>query len=210
MKFSPSSWFFFLMVALIHFAGIAFAISTSTETPQKTIIEPSIQGVLIAPEKQEVQPVEKPKLKPPPKLKPKKTNQKPLPKAPRSERAVKAEPEPIPEPQPESEPQVEESEPAPVIPPSSEAHELQNPAPAYPQLSKKLKEEGIVTLKVLVKANGSVADVEILKSSGYKRLDDAAKKAFKRWHFSPATQAGVAIDYWYEINFDFSLKKTRR
>lgn len=207
MKFSLSSWSIFLIVAIIHLSGIMFVVNASTQSPQEVIVEPIIQAVLVAPQKQEIQPTPEP---PKPKPKPKKIQQKPkpVPKAPPSERAIKAEPEPLPEPEPVESP-TQEPEPAPVIPPSSDAHELTNPAPAYPHLSKKLKEEGIVTLRILVKADGQVAEVEILKSSGYKRLDDAAKKAFKRWQFSPATQAGVAIDYWYEIDFDFSFKKKR-
>lgn len=200
---SKASWSFLFLITLFHVGGIALVVS-ATESTEPEVVVPTIQGVLITPEKKEVIPVPPE----PPKPKPKKIKQKhkPVPKAPPSERAIKAEPEPVPEPEPQPEP-MEEPEPAPVIPPSTDAYELKNPAPAYPQLSKKLKEEGTVTLKILVKADGKVAKVEIIKSSGFRRLDNAAISAFKRWHFSPATQGGIAIDYSYEIDFEFGLKK---
>jgi periplasmic protein TonB len=207
MKAKFSSWHWLLVVALIHFAAIAYAVKTPVT--QKIIVEPSIQGVLISTPKPEVLPPKPEKPKPKRhKHKPKHHKHKPHPKAPPSERAVKA-PEPVPAETPKEVVKEEpvEAEPAPIIPPSAEAKELRNPAPPYPRMSRKLKEEGTVTLKVLVKADGRVDQVEIVNSSGYKRLDDAAKKAFKRWKFSPATQAGVAIDYWYEFDFEFSLRK---
>lgn len=207
MKVKFSSWHWLLVVTLIHLAAIAYAVKAPVAT--KTIIEPSIQGVLISLPKPEVLPEPPKPEKPKPKRhKPKHHKHKPHPKALPSERAVKA-PEPVPIDPPKEVVKEEpiEPEPAPIIPPSAEAKELHNPAPPYPKMSRKLKEEGTVTLKVLVKADGRVEQVEVVNSSGYKRLDDAAQTAFKRWRFSPATQAGVAIDYWYEFDFEFSLRK---
>jgi periplasmic protein TonB len=209
MKFKTSPWHWLLVITLIHVAAIAYAVKTPVT--RKIVVEPSIQGVLISIPKPEVLP-QPPK---PEKQKPKRHKHKPKhhkprhhPKAPPSERAVKA-PEPVPVEPPKEIVKEEptEAQPAPVVPPSADAKELRNPAPPYPGMSRKLKEEGTVTLKVLVKADGRVEQIEIAKSSGYKRLDDAAKKAFKRWKFLPATQDGVAIDYWYEFDFEFSLRK---
>lgn len=202
---SKSSWSFLLLITLLHIGGIAFVVS-ATESTEPTIIEPTIQGVLITPEKKEVIPA--PPEPPKPKRKHKhKKKKKHIPKAPPSERAVKEpEPEPVPiEPEPVETPEPE-PQPAPVVPPS-DAQEVNNPAPAYPAISRKLKEEGIVSLRILVKKEGHVEEIEIKKSSGYKRLDDAAARAIKRWKFNPATQAGEPIDYWYEIDFEFSLRK---
>ena len=205
MSSNTSSWYFLLLISLLHFGGIAFMVLASPQS-QPEIIEPTIQGVLVAaPKKEEVIPLPPPPE--PPKEKPKKVEKKPLPKAPPSERAVKApEPEPLP-PVEEVKQEPVEAAPEPIVPPSADAQELNNPAPAYPAISKKLKEEGTVILKILVTKDGRVAEVEIQTSSGFKRLDDAAVRAIKRWKFNPATQAGNAIDYWYEIPFEFSLRK---
>ncbi|HTF95116.1 MAG TPA: energy transducer TonB [Cellvibrio sp.] len=175
------------------------------------VVIPTIQGAIVmaAPEEPPPPPPEPP---PPPPPEPKPVPKpKPLPKAPPSERAVKA-PEPPPpppvdipvEPQKPVEPQ-----PAPVVPPNAEASELSNPAPAYPRLSKRLGEKGTVLLEILVKADGTVGEVTIKSSSGFKRLDDAAIKAIKRWRFIPASRAGIAIDYWYEIPFEFGFRQNK-
>lgn len=167
---------------------------------------------MAAPETPPPPPPPEPPPPPPPEPEPKPVPKpKPLPKAPPSERAVKApEPPPPPPVEPVAQPQKEAEpapQPAPVVPPNAEASELNNPAPAYPQASRRMGEKGTVTLEILVKANGTVGDIKVKKSTGFKRLDDAAVRTIRRWKFHPATQAGVAIDYWYEIDFEFNLNK---
>jgi protein TonB len=207
MNSNASSWYFLLFISFLHLGGIAFMVLASPQS-QPEIIEPSIQGILIAaPKKEEVIPIPPPPPKPPEK-KPEEPKKKPLPKAPPSERAIKApEPEPLPPVEEVKEEPPAEATPEPVVPPSADAQEVNNPAPAYPAISKKLKEEGTVLLTILVTKEGRVAEAQIKTSSGHKRLDDAAIRAIKRWKFNPATQAGKPIDYWYEIDFEFSLKK---
>lgn len=209
MKLKHSSWYWLILVTFIHLAAIAYAIKAPL-TPTKAL-EPSVQGFLISTPKPEALPLPpQPEPKKPKKRKPKPLEQpKYIPKAPPSEHAIKAD-EPVAAPVEVPEELVEEEpddEPAPVIPPSADALGIQNPAPPYPGLSRRLREEGTVTLKLLVNADGKVGAIEVVNSSGYKRLDDAALNAISRWHFSPATQAGVAIDFWYEIDFEFSLRK---
>lgn len=193
-----------LLVISLH-AGVLAAVVMAPSTPKPIeVVTPSIQGAIVmaAPEEPPPPPLEPP---PPPEPKPV-PKPKPLPKAPPSERAVKA-PEPPPPPPIEPRPQQQqEPQPSPVVPPNADASELNNPAPAYPNLSRRLGEKGTVTLEILVRANGTVGAVNIKRSTGYKRLDDAAIKAIKRWRFIPASQAGTAIDYWYEIDFEFGLR----
>jgi periplasmic protein TonB len=50
-----------------------------------------------------------------------------------------------------------------------------------------------VLLQVAVRENGSVAAVRLVQSSGFKRLDEAARQAVLRWRFHPAQKNGVAI-----------------
>lgn len=132
---------------------------------------------------------------------------KPPPKAPPSERAVKApEPEPPPPIEKPAEPKpAEPTPPAAVIPPRADAGQLSNPAPVYPSLSRRLREEGTVVLDILIKADGTVGEIKIKTSSGFKRLDDTAMKAVKHWRYQPATRAGQAIDFWYEQPVEFDL-----
>jgi len=95
--------------------------------------------------------------------------------------------------------------PAPIVPPDFKAAQLRNPGPAYPFLSRRAKEEGVVLLKVLVSTDGRAAKLEIEESSGFDRLDDAALKTVSKWRFVPATQAGQPREAWVLVPVTFSL-----
>ena len=56
--------------------------------------------------------------------------------------------------------------------------------PRYPYLSRVNDEQGRVILHVVVDRKGRAKEVKVLESSGYSRLDKAARKAVKRWRFS--------------------------
>lgn len=74
-----------------------------------------------------------------------------------------------------------------------DADYLQNPAPAYPPVSKRLHEEGTVHLLVRVSANGSAERVQVKQSSGSLRLDEAAVKTVQQWRFIPARMGNEAV-----------------
>lgn len=95
---------------------------------------------------------------------------------------------------------------SPPTPPRFDAAYLDNPAPAYPTLSRKAREEGRVVLKVLVEANGQPTRTEVQTSSGYERLDRAAQSAVSRWKFVPAKQGTDSVADWVLVPFVFSLK----
>ncbi len=87
------------------------------------------------------------------------------------------------------------------------ASSLNNPAPKYPNISKILKEQGKVILRLLINKNGVISNFSILQSSGYKRLDDSAIETIKKWQFIPAKKGTESIDSFVEIPFIFSLSK---
>jgi TonB family protein len=64
----------------------------------------------------------------------------------------------------------------------------------YPPVSKRLAEEGRVLLSFVVGANGQVDSVEVVASSGHRRLDEAAKAAVSTQRFVPASKDGVSIE----------------
>lgn len=78
-----------------------------------------------------------------------------------------------------------------VVLPSSDARYLYRPLPVYPRLSERRMEHGTVVLKVWVRADGSVDQVEVETSSGFPRLDRAALDVVPRWTFVPGTVNGV-------------------
>lgn len=96
--------------------------------------------------------------------------------------------------------------PATVAPPRFDADYLDNPAPVYPTLSKRMGEEGKVLLRVHVDANGNAIAVDIRASSGSQRLDNAAIDAVRRWKFVPARQDDKSVDAWVLVPIDFSLR----
>jgi protein TonB len=78
-----------------------------------------------------------------------------------------------------------------IVLPSSDADYLHNPKPLYPKMSVKLGEQGTVRILVFVGADGSAQKVEIQKTSGYDRLDQAALAAIRHWRFVPGKRDGV-------------------
>lgn len=99
-----------------------------------------------------------------------------------------------------------EPAPAPLEPPRFDMSYLDNPAPAYPAMSRKLGEEGQVLLRVLVGVSGEALKVEIDRSSGYGRLDDAAVRAVRRWRFVPARRGDEAVQGWALVPIVFEQK----
>ncbi len=90
--------------------------------------------------------------------------------------------------------------------PSSNAAYLNNPAPTYPSISRRMGEEGKVILRVLVNAKGLPEQVEVKQSSGFERLDKAAVQAVKRWKFTPGTRNGVPEAMWNNVPVNFVLQ----
>ena len=82
---------------------------------------------------------------------------------------------------------------------------LRNPPPQYPAESRKLREEGVVLLKVAVTAEGRAANVQLQRSSGFARLDQAALKAVRRWEFKPAHVGLTSVACVVEVPVRFGL-----
>lgn len=93
-----------------------------------------------------------------------------------------------------------------VTAPRFEADYLDNPPPAYPRLSRRLREEGEVELRVRVDAAGRAVAVELARSSGSARLDEAALQAVQHWRFEPARQGEQAVEAWVRVPILFKLE----
>jgi protein TonB len=81
----------------------------------------------------------------------------------------------------------------PLTPAHVDPNYLHRPNPVYPALSKRLREEGTVLLRVNLDAQGIVLDLTIEKSSSFQRLDQAALEAVKQWRFIPAKRGQEAM-----------------
>lgn len=203
MKSKYTTHYSLALVVIAHAAALGAAMYAPDKPTPIFIEPPTIQGVIVSSEPI-IKPPE-PTPPPPPEKKPVPSPKIPVPKGPTSERAVKQEIQQ--EPTPPSDEPVKQTEPVsvPVAPPQADASQLNNAAPAYPPQSRRLREQGTVLLEVLVKADGSLGDLRLKTSSGYTRLDDAAMRAVKNWHFLPAKRGGTPIDFWYELPIEFSL-----
>lgn len=78
--------------------------------------------------------------------------------------------------------------------------------PSYPAESIDMEEEGQVTLGFQIDVDGHVVESKILKSSGFTRLDDAARDAFSKCEFTPATVDGVPEKSLATVPFEWKIK----
>ena len=92
-----------------------------------------------------------------------------------------------------------------VSPPDYRAAYLNNPAPPYPRAARRSGDQGTVTLRVRVSAEGAPAQVELDRSSGSNLLDAAALEAVKRWRFAPARRGSEPIEAWVIVPVVFRL-----
>lgn len=118
--------------------------------------------------------------------------------------AIRAAPPPVAQAQSESRKKTEDAQ---ETPPRFDADYLNNPVPVYPNMSRRLREAGTTELRVRVSNTGEPLEIQLFKSSGYSRLDEAALAAVKKWKFQPAMRNGKAAEGWVWIPLQFGIKK---
>jgi protein TonB len=84
---------------------------------------------------------------------------------------------------------------------------VREPAPRYPPQSRRLREQGLVVLRVLIDEKGQACNIEVESSSGYARLDRAAKEAVGRAAFRPYVEDGEPRRALVLIPIEFSLHR---
>jgi protein TonB len=98
------------------------------------------------------------------------------------------------------------AEAGPETPPSFRAGYLRNPEPQYPSASRRLGEQGTVQLRVLVSADGHAAHVDVHRSSGFPRLDEAGAAAVREWRFVPAKRGTTPVEAHVIVPIVFKLE----
>jgi len=93
-----------------------------------------------------------------------------------------------------------------MIPEMSQVAYLVQPAPHYPPESRRIHEQGLVMLRVLIDASGHAKTIEIYKSSGHPRLDEAARAAVARAVFKPYMDGGIARAAAAFVPVEFTLR----
>jgi len=79
--------------------------------------------------------------------------------------------------------------------------------PEWPRASLRNEETGTVSLSVLIGADGSVTDVKIDKSSGFRNLDNAVKSQLMSGSCKqkPGTVDGKPQQLWSKVNYVWRL-----
>ena len=140
-----------------------------------------------------------------------KVKSSPPPKAVNRPRPVPVEPPQTASLMPTAAPTSAQPVPTPAVPPLREPQyqsaSLRNPAPSYPPLSRRFGEQGEVMLRVLVSPAGEALQVELLASSGHRRLDEAARKMVAKWRFIPAQRGQEKVQAWVRVPVVFQLRR---
>jgi periplasmic protein TonB len=97
--------------------------------------------------------------------------------------------------------------PPPKMIPASAIQYLVPPEPDYPRLSRRNGESGTVIVRAFADEAGLPHQVQIERSSGFARLDEAAMSAVRKTRFKPYTENGKAVAGWVRMPFPFELEK---
>jgi protein TonB len=79
--------------------------------------------------------------------------------------------------------------------------------PEYPSASRRMQEEGLVVLNFMVDVDGRVTDSKIESSSGYPRLDEAARRALSLCKFKPGMSDGKPVAAWARLRYMWRLEE---
>jgi protein TonB len=217
-------------VLLLHVGGVWALQSGLVQRVAESVLPVQLVAVLVEPERPVMEPPRREEPPPPPPLV-RKVAPAPAPRPVPVARPTPA-PTPMPAPAPEAPvaastpvalapvttPVADNAPPAPPAPvvakappaavelPSSDAEYLQNPKPAYPPISRRLREEGKVVLDVLIGADGTAQQARVQRSSGFERLDLAALATVQRWRYVPGRKGGVATAMWFSVPIQFVLE----
>jgi TonB family protein len=77
--------------------------------------------------------------------------------------------------------------------------------PVYTDEGRKRAIEGDVVMEIVVRRDGSVGDVRLMRTLG-AGLDQRAIAAVKQWRFSPASRQVAPVDILVEVAVGFALR----
>jgi periplasmic protein TonB len=82
---------------------------------------------------------------------------------------------------------------------------LREVKPDYTEEARQRGIEGQVVLEVVVRSDGSVGNVRVLRGLG-AGLDQRAADAVRQWRFSPARRQGAPVDVMVEVEVEFRIR----
>jgi periplasmic protein TonB len=81
---------------------------------------------------------------------------------------------------------------------------IYSPEPGFSDEARKAKQQGVVTLLLVVGADGRTSDIRVRQSLGMG-LDEKAVEAVSHWRFKPATLNGQPVATQIAVEVDFHL-----
>lgn len=78
-------------------------------------------------------------------------------------------------------------------------------APVYPFRAREQGVEGVVQVKVLVNADGTVGQIQIMAARPENVFEEAVMQAVAQWRFKPGTIEGKAVTAWVVTALRFEL-----
>jgi periplasmic protein TonB len=82
---------------------------------------------------------------------------------------------------------------------------LQEVKPVYTEDARLRHLEGEVVMEIVVRRDGSVGDLRIIRGLG-GGLNDRAAQAVRQWRFSPARRQATPVDVIVEVSVEFKLR----
>jgi protein TonB len=82
---------------------------------------------------------------------------------------------------------------------------IRAPQPVYPSMSRRMSEQGVVMLRVLVNEQGRAEQASVQQSSGFSGLDEAGRQAAMRTLFKPYLEDGKAIPVYVIVPINFRM-----
>ena len=82
---------------------------------------------------------------------------------------------------------------------------LKKVEPLYPDVARRARIEGKVTLQAVIQTNGDVGECVVLASSN-PMFNEPAIAAVKQWRYKPALQNGRPVAIYFTIVVQFKLR----
>lgn len=86
--------------------------------------------------------------------------------------------------------------------PPTPSHRVQ---PDFPERARQSGIQGFVTLRIKIRADGSVDTVQVVESSPRGVFEEPAIASIKRWQFRPGIYQGDPVDVWANQTLRFEL-----
>jgi protein TonB len=80
--------------------------------------------------------------------------------------------------------------------------------PLYPDLARRARVQGTVVMMIVIQADGSVGEVEVVRAPDpVWGFDTAALQAVRHWRYTPALMHGLPVAVYAQVMVEFTLSR---